>query len=87
MVTTVDMCGTNISVGDYVYVEYTNGTGMFKGARVKGVVTKVWDELDGNKTFRQAQVNNAWCFHSKDRVLEHKKEEVGLVGNQNIRQS
>lgn len=51
-----------VSVGDWVKVEYTRS----KGATIEGTVTRVWDD------YSQAQVNNGWCFHPHDELLEHR---------------
>jgi len=70
------ICGHDIEVGDYVKVKYTTGS-MFKGSILTGKITKLWD-AEGEKYPRapclQAQVNNGWCFHDHDIILEYKKK-------------
>ena len=65
------ICGREINVGDYVKVEYMTGVRM-KGGTIKGTVTKLWDDAGG---LLQAQVDNGWCFHDCDKILEHTKGE------------
>jgi hypothetical protein len=59
------LCNSIIYVGDYVKVRYTTGKEMKNGI-LTGIVTKVWPT--------QAQVNNGWCFHTNDELLEHTRE-------------
>lgn len=61
------LCGAIIHVGDTVKVRYTTGERL-KGGSIAGVVTKIWPF--------QAQVNNGWCFHDSDELLEHTRGEV-----------
>lgn len=60
------LCGAIIYVGDAVKVRYTTGKRM-KGGILAGVVTKVWPF--------QAEINNGWCFHDGDDLLEHTRGE------------
>jgi len=60
------LCGKIIYVGDYVKVRYTSGREMKDGI-LTGVVTKIWPF--------QAQVNDGWCFHNQDELLEHTRTE------------
>ena len=57
------LCGAIIHVGDSVKVRYSTG----RQGTVTGIVTKVWPF--------QAQVNNGWCFHDNDELLEHSQRE------------
>lgn len=58
---------SQLSVGDKVVVEYTEGT-WSKGGRLTGVITRLWDT-----PHLQAQVNDGWCFHEYDNILHHEK--------------
>ena len=59
------LCGKELNVGDYVKVQYTTG---HKGGTIKGEITKLWEE------HKQGQVNNGWCFHDHDLILEYKSK-------------
>lgn len=63
------ICGKTLKLGDFVRVEYTKGRN-FKGAQIWGTVTKLWPAPGP-----QVQVNNGWCFHEGDLIVEHKKGE------------
>ena len=65
----IHICDHDVSVGDYVRVRYETGK-RFKGAILKGRITRVWG--DG---LVQAQVENGWCFHDHDTILEHVPQE------------
>ena len=56
-----------LKVGDYVKVEFTEGT-WSKGGTIKGTLTKLWND----DKHIQGQVDNAWCFHQCDNLIEHK---------------
>jgi hypothetical protein len=69
------ICKTDINVGDHVEVKYTTGK-RFKGAILKGTVTKLWGLDDDNLPhigFKQGQIDNGWCFHDHDVILKHHK--------------
>jgi hypothetical protein len=58
---------SKLKVGDYVRIEYTSGE-SFKGGTISGEITKLWN---GEKEILQGQVNNGWCFHVEDKLLEY----------------
>lgn len=59
----------DIEVGDFVQAEYTGGAKL-RGARISGRVTKIW--LGPT----QIQLDNGWCFHPGDKVIQHEKKRV-----------
>jgi len=65
----------DLEIGDYVKVECHNLAGEVTGW-IKGTVTKLWKNQDtpGGRNLTQAQVNNGWCFHQTDSIIEHKRE-------------
>jgi len=65
---TLFICGKELSLGDFVEVEYTSGTRM-KGGRIKGKITELWSP-DLDKHY-QARVESGWCFHDGDLILQH----------------
>ena len=64
----LEICGKVIHIGDYLEVQYTTGE-RFKGGIIKGTVIDLWDEK-----FLQGQLSNGWCFHDDDRILKHKPQ-------------
>lgn len=62
------ICGKEVSLGDYVKVEYATGERM-KDCHIEGKLTKLWSPENDNH--HQAQINNGWCFHDYDLILEH----------------
>ena len=60
-----------LSVGDYVEVEFTEGT-WSRGGHIKGIITKLWND----DKHIQAQVENGWCFHQCDKIIEHRKNNI-----------
>ena len=61
----VDNTQKELEIDDYVKVRYTTGK-QFKDGIIKGKITKLWTNP------KQGQVENGWCFHDHDEILEHK---------------
>ena len=59
----MEICGKDVQLGDYVVAMYTSGK-KFGGGTISGVVTKLWESP------LQVQLNDAWCFHDKDFIVE-----------------
>lgn len=59
----MEICGKDVQLGDYVVAMYTSGK-KFGGGTIRGVVTKLWE------TPLQVQLNDAWCFHDNDFIVE-----------------
>lgn len=68
--TTIFICGKQIKLGDYVKVECNAGT-WSRHATVQGKITELWDKKQCG--VHQARVDNGWCFHDEDKILEHLK--------------
>lgn len=69
----VTICGHDLSLGDFVKVQYTTGR-EHKGATIEGKIIELWSpELDG---FHQARVESGWCFHDYDRIIDPQDVEV-----------
>ncbi len=66
---------TQLKVGDYVCVEYTSGRRM-KGGQIHGILTKLWTPDEHGAGGWQGQINDGWCFHVQDLLLEHKLKEA-----------
>lgn len=77
-VQSIQMCGYRLTVGDWVAVQYTTGT-WSKGGKISGKITKLWNVNSSGTPFLQAEVENNWCFHDDDKILEHKSNE-GVSG-------
>lgn len=60
-----------LSVGDHVVVEFTDGVRL-KGGRIIGKITRIWTPQEHSAGMWQGQVNNSWCFHAGDELIEHK---------------
>ena len=58
------ICGKDVRLGDYVVAMYTSGK-KFGGGTIRGIVTKMWE-----LPHLQVQLNDAWCFHDKDFIVE-----------------
>lgn len=65
------ICGHHVKIGDYVRVRYETGKRM-KGCEIWGVITNLWSPEMGDDHLL-VQVNNGWCFHNHDTILEHKE--------------
>ena len=63
----------DIRTGDYVDVAYERHVESSLGGKggVRGTVTKVWRPRDHGAGQWQWQVNDAWCFHAHDTIIEH----------------
>lgn len=70
----VVMFSKTIKVGDYIKVRYATGERL-KGGTIQGNVTKVWNGENNKKGLYQIQVNNGWCCHPEDELLEHNAPE------------
>ena len=68
----ITICGKSIKLGDFVKVRYTTGKN-FKDGTVEGKTTKLWSPDNGDSHL-QARVENGWCFHDDDEILEHKPQ-------------
>ena len=59
----------DLQVGDKVRVRYKDGSGT-----LTGTITTIWE-----LPHPQFQVNNGWCFHKGDEILEHECPELDDV--------
>lgn len=66
----------DLEINDHVKVKCVNRAGEFTGI-LTGKVTKLWKNEDtpGCRNLTQAQVNNGWCFHQGDEIIEHIRPE------------
>ena len=71
--TELEICGRIVRLGDYVKVKYTS-KGRFEGARIKGHITQLFSLLHGDNC-KQAQLDDGWCFHEGDKILEYEAGE------------
>ena len=61
---------TKLHLYDIIKVEYATGRRM-KGCTITGVITKIWTPEQHSGGVYQWQVDNGWCFHQDDILLEH----------------
>lgn len=66
----VFMFGHEISLGDYLKVEFT-GNGDLSGGRVSGKATEIWNGQEDD--LRQIRVGERWCVHDKDKLIHYKE--------------
>ena len=65
----LEICGRIVHLGDFAKAKYTSGTRM-KGGEIKGNITQLWSLEHGDNS-KQVQLDNGWCFHEGDEILEH----------------
>lgn len=64
-----------LSVGDRVKVRYT-GKGRMQGGTITGTITKIWTPQEHGAGMWQGQVDDGWCFHEVDDLVEHQRQEA-----------
>lgn len=62
--TEMEMCGHELSLGDWVEVEI-GGNGHLSGGRLEGKIKAFYPYLP------QVKLESGWCFHPSDTILKH----------------
>lgn len=62
--TEMEMCGYELSLGDWVKVEI-GGKGHLSGGRLEGKIVAFYPYLP------QVKLESGWCFHPSDEILKH----------------
>ncbi len=62
--TEMDMCGYELSLGDWVKVQI-GGNGRLSGGWLEGKIIAFYPHIP------QVKLESGWCFHPSDEILKH----------------
>ena len=63
---------TTLTLGDFYKIRYETGERM-RGGTIQGPLTRIWTPEEHRAGHWQGQINNGWCFHEEDTVVEHRE--------------